>query len=149
MEDRMMSNEIKIRIQDYYEDYTGEKEYIHVSPEVYEIITNTFRKESHAEQMRDFRNRIPGWYGEGSTEDLLNEASEPLEDIVIRQIDIQILQRAMQTLPPIQKERLFMYFFQGLTASEIAKECKVSQQAISMSIQVALKKLKNFMNEGC
>ena len=79
MEDIFMSEWRKIRIQDYYKEAVGEEEYTYVTPEVYEILANTFRKEAHAEQMRDLRNRTAEGYTEGDTEDLLMESPESLE----------------------------------------------------------------------
>ena len=49
-----MSKCIKIRIKDFYKDAVGETEYTYVTEEVYEALVNTFRKETHAEEMRDF-----------------------------------------------------------------------------------------------
>lgn len=108
-----MSEWRKIRIQDYYKEAVGEEEYTYVTPEVYEILANTFRKEAHAEQMRDLRNRTAEGYTEGDTEDLLMESPESLEDMVIRQMEIETLQKAMQTLSEIQRERLHLYFLKG------------------------------------
>lgn len=51
-----MSEWRKIRVQDYYREAVGDAEYTYVTPEVYEILANTFRREAHAEQMRDLRN---------------------------------------------------------------------------------------------
>lgn len=50
-----MSKCIKIRIKDFYKDAVGETEYTYVTEEVYEALVNTFRKETHAEEMRDLR----------------------------------------------------------------------------------------------
>ena len=65
MEDIFMSEWRKIWIQDYYKEAVGEEEYAYVTPEVYEILANTFRKEAHAEQMRDLRNRTAEGFTEG------------------------------------------------------------------------------------
>lgn len=104
----------KIRVQDYYREAVGDAEYTYVTPEVYEILANTFRREAHAEQMRDLRNRTAEGYTEGDTEDLLMESPESLEDMVIRQMEIETLQKAMQTLSEIQRERLHLYFLKDL-----------------------------------
>ena len=44
-----MSNDIRIRIKDFYKDAVGESEYVYVSKEVYEALSDTFRKEAHAQ----------------------------------------------------------------------------------------------------
>lgn len=110
MEDIFMSEWRKIRVQDYYREAVGDAEYTYVTPEVYEILANTFRREAHAEQMRDEEQNRRG-YTEGDTEDLLMESPESLEDMVIRQMEIETLQKAMQTLSEIQREQPASLFF--------------------------------------
>lgn len=56
-----MSKCIKIRIKDFYKDAVGETEYTYVTEEVYEALVNTFRKETHAEEMRDLRAHNSKW----------------------------------------------------------------------------------------
>ena len=144
MEDIFMSEWRKIRIQDYYKEAVGEAEYTYVTPEVYEILANTFRKEAHAEQMRDLRNRTAEGFTEGDTEDLLMESPVSLEDMVIRQMEIEILQKAMQTLSEIQRERLHLYFFEGMTTREIADRQGTNQNAVWKSIQSGVAVLRRF-----
>ena len=141
-----MSEWRKIRVQDYYREAVGDAEYTYVTPEVYEILANTFRKEAHAEQMRDLRNRTAEGYTEGDTEDLLMESPESLEDMVIRQMEIETLQKAMQTLSEIQRERLHLYFFEGLTYRQIAEKKGIGEKNVRESVASALKKIKNFFD---
>ena len=141
-----MSEWIRIRVKDFYKDAIGEMEYTYVTPEVYEILANTFRKEAHAEQMRDLRNRTAEGYTEGDTEDLLMESPESLEDMVIRQMEIETLQKAMQTLSEIQRERLHLYFFEGLTYRQIGEKLGVSDMSVRESIDASLKKIKKFFD---
>ena len=144
MEDIFMSEWRKIRVQDYYREAVGDAEYTYVTPEVYEILANTFRREAHAEQMRDLRNRTAEGYTEGDTEDLLMESPESLEDMVIRQMEIETLQKAMQTLSEIQRERLHLYFFEGMTTREIADRQGTNQNAVWKSIQSGVAVLRRF-----
>ena len=44
MEDTEMSEWIRIRIKDFYKDAVGETEYTYVSHEVYEALTDLFRR---------------------------------------------------------------------------------------------------------
>lgn len=142
--EQKMSKWIKIRIKDFYKDAIGEAEYTYVNAEVYETLVNTFRKEAHAEEMRDLRHRAVRGYEKGDTEDLVMDTGSSLEDIVIKQIEIEILQKAMQSLSKVQKERLHLYFFEGMTTREIADKMGVSQNVIWKSIQRALNSLKKF-----
>lgn len=48
-----MSEWIRIRVKDFYKDAVGEREYTYVTREVYEALVDTFRKEAHAQEMRE------------------------------------------------------------------------------------------------
>lgn len=145
MEDTRMSKKIRIRIKDFYKDAIGEIEYTYVSEEVYEALVNTFRKEAHAEEMRDLRHVTKDGYVEGDTEDLLIETEESVEDYVIRQLEIKQLQKAMQQLTENQKERLQLYFFEGLTYRQIGEKLGISDKSVRESIDAALKKIKKII----
>ena len=145
MEDTRMSKKIRIRIKDFYKDAIGEIEYTYVSEEVYEALVNTFRKEVHAEEMRDLRHVTKDGYVEGDTEDLLIETEESVEDYVIRQLEIKQLQKAMQQLTENQKERLQLYFFEGLTYRQIGEKLGISDKSVRESIDAALKKIKKII----
>ena len=137
-----MSEWIRIRIKDFYKDAIGEAEYTYVTKEVYEALTETFRKEAHAQEMRDLRHITKEGYIEGETEELAFASGESLEDIVIRQIELETLQKAMQSLTEIQKERLHLYFFQGLTYRQIAEKQGIGEKNVRESIAGAIKKIK-------
>ena len=64
-----MSEWIRIRVKDFYADAIGETEYTYVTKEVYEALTETFRKEAHAQEMCDLRHVTKEGYTEGETED--------------------------------------------------------------------------------
>ena len=115
-----MSEWIRIRVKDFYKDAVGELEYTYVTREVYEALADTFRKEAHAQEMRDIRHTTKGGYTEGETEDLVKMTGESVEDTVLRQMEIETLQKAMQSLTPVQRERLHFYFFEGMTYRQIA-----------------------------
>lgn len=141
-----MSKKIRIKISEFYKDAIGESEYAYVSEEVYETLVNTFRKEAHAEKMRDYRHVTTDGYMEGDTEDLLMYAAEALEDFVIRQLEIQDLEDAMQSLTRIQRERLHLYFYEDLTYREIGERLGISDRSVRESIDAALKKMKKILN---
>lgn len=139
-----MSEWIRIRIKDFYKNAVGEEEYAYVSKEVYEALADTFRREAHAEEMRDLRHTTADGYTEGETEDLMTERGELLEDAVIRRMELETLQEAMQSLTQIQKERLHLYFFEGMTIREIAEKQNVNRNAVWKSLQVILEQLRTF-----
>lgn len=139
-----MSERVKIKIKDFYKNAVGEKEYIYVSSKVYEALTHTFRKECHMQEMRDLRHMTKEGYMEGDTEELMLETGELPEDIVIKQMELETLHKAMQSLTEIQRERLHLYFFEGLTTREIADKAGVSQNVVWKSIRGAVQSLKKF-----
>ena len=112
--------------------------------EVYEALADTFRKEAHAQEMRDIRHTTKDGYTEGKTEDLVELTGESVEDTVIRQMEIETLQKAMQTLSEIQRERLHLYFFEGMTTREIADRQGTNQNAVWKSIQSGVAVLRRF-----
>ena len=141
-----MQEWIRIRVKDFYKDAIGAMEYTYVSKEVYETLTETFRKEAHAQEMRDLRHITREGYTEGETEDLAFDSGESLENMVIRQIELETLQKAMQSLTEVQRERLHLYFFSGLTFRQIGDKLGVSDKSVRESIEAALKKIKKFFD---
>lgn len=139
-----MSEWIRIRIKDFYKDAIGETEYAYVSREVYEAMTETFRKEAHAQEMRDLRHITRDGYTEGETEDLAFDTGEALEDMIIRRLELETLQKAMQSLTDVQKKRLQMYFFEGMTIREIAEREGINRNAVWKSLQATIARLKEF-----
>ena len=141
-----MSEWIRIRVKDFYTDAIGETEYTYVTKEVYEALTETFRKEAHAQEMRDLRHVTKEGYTEGETEDLAFDSGESLEDMVIRQMELETLQKAMQSLTEVQRERLHLYFFEGLTYRQIAEKKRIGEKNVRESITGAIKKIKEFFD---
>ncbi len=137
---------IRIRIRDFYQNPVGEKEYVCVSKEVYDILADTFRKEEHAQEMKNYRHLTRGGYIEGTTEELASDQENCLEDIVILRMDIETLKKAMQTLSDKQRERLSLYFVDGLSLRQIAERKGISYLAAWQSVELALKKIKKFFD---
>lgn len=141
-----MSEWIRIRVKDFYKDAVGEMEYTYVTKEVCEALTETFRKEVHAQEMRDLRHVTKEGYTEGETEDLAFDSGESLEDMVIRQMELETLKKAMQSLTEVQRERLHLYFFEGLTYRQIAEKKGIGEKNVRESITGAIKKIKKFFD---
>ncbi len=129
----------------FYKDAVGEREYTYVTREVYEALADTFRKEAHAQEMRDIRHTTKDGYTEGETEDLVELTGESVEDTVIRQMEIETLQKAMQSLTPVQRAAVF-FFFEGMTYRQIAAKEGVGEKNIRESINGAVKKIKKYFD---
>ncbi|MFI3327280.1 MAG: sigma-70 family RNA polymerase sigma factor [Clostridia bacterium] len=70
-----------------------------------------------------------------------------LEEQVEKTIEIEKLHEAMDVLSEVQKRRIKMYYFQGLTFDEIASIEGCKYQQIQKSIYRAEKKIKKFFKK--
>ena len=75
------------------------------------------------------------------------ERPETVEDIVFRNLQTEDLYKAIDKLPDIQKRRVRMYFFEGMTYEQIAEYEKCKHPAAVKSVKAALKNLKRFLSE--
>ena len=55
--------------------------------------------------------------------------------------------RAIGMLPEVQKRRIKMYFFDGMTYEEIAVKEECKHPAVVKSVKAELEKLKNILEE--
>ena len=82
-------------------------------------------------------------------EPALNERAvnvpESVEEIVFRKIQNEKVHKAIEQLPEVQKRRVILYYFEGLTYKQIAVIENCKYQAVEKSISSALKKLKNIL----
>lgn len=67
---------------------------------------------------------------------------ESVEDVVLEKLLVERLHRAIQKLPEIQKRRLILYFYDGMTYEQIAKLEGCTKMPVKRSIDAALEKLK-------
>ena len=73
---------------------------------------------------------------------------KPVDDAVNDNIRMERLNRAIMELPEIQKRRLILYYFQGLTYEQIAGMEGCTFQAVAKSVAAAEKRLKNIFGIG-
>lgn len=82
-------------------------------------------------------------------EETLNERvfqkPESLEEFVMKKLQTEQLYKAMVKLPEVQRYRLYLYYFKGMTYAQIAIKEKCSFQAVAKSIAAAEKNLKKFL----
>lgn len=80
------------------------------------------------------------------TEATLNDRafhkSETVEDAVSRNMEYELLHRAIAKLPEIQRRRLLLYFFGELTYEQIAELEGCTKRAVKFSVDIAIEKLK-------
>ena len=75
------------------------------------------------------------------------EVQESVEDIVIRNLQNEKVHNAIGMLPEVQKRRIKMYFFDGMTYEEIAVKEECKHPAVVKSVKAASEKLKNILEE--
>lgn len=80
------------------------------------------------------------------TEATLNDRAfhtpETVEDAVSRNMEYELLHRAIAKLPEIQRRRLLLYFFGELTYEQIAELEGCTKRAVKFSVDIAIEKLK-------
>lgn len=70
---------------------------------------------------------------------------ESVEEAVFKQIENEMLHRAIATLPEVQRRRLLLYYFGNLTYQEIADLDGCSKVAVKYTIDKALATLKKII----
>lgn len=69
------------------------------------------------------------------------EVSDSVEEIVFRNIQNEKVHKAIEQLPGVQKRRIMMYFFEGMTYEEITAKENCKHPAVVESVKVALEKI--------
>ena len=70
---------------------------------------------------------------------------ESVEDVVLRNMRYEALHNAINKLPETQRRRLILYYFNGLTYSQIAEMEGCKYQTVQDSIYAALNNLKKIL----
>ena len=109
-------------------------------------IKQGLEKKLDAMVMRELYTKYKTAPTEEEKEDLVELTGESVEDTVIRQMEIETLQKAMQSLTPVQRERLHFYFFEGMTYRQIAAKEGVGEKNIRESVNGAVKKIKKYFD---
>ncbi len=111
-----------------------------------EVLKDYDRNEAK-HRMRRVRTCSLDGYVEGETEYIYSVFSkdEP-EDIVVQMDEVECLRKAVETLTDIQKRRLKLYFYNDLTAREIAELEGVSHKNVLKSLNEAIKKIQKYKN---
>ena len=67
---------------------------------------------------------------------------EDIEEVVLKKIQIETLHTAMKRLPEMQRRRMQLYYFEGMTYEQIAKKEGCTKMPIKRSIEAAVERLK-------
>lgn len=114
---------------------------LNVSKEVYDVFNNAELRD--LSEMNEFDNHIEHLELDENSlfKRSFNKEVSTL-DLIMKSTNIELLNKAIEALPLVQKRRLKMYFFDGLNTYEIGKLENCSHQAINKSLTLALKELK-------
>ena len=125
-------------------DGTGVHQHLNVSQELYDLF-DTFELED-VSYMNVVDRHIE--HSEQTDESLNARAAvKPamLEDEVILDMRNKELHKAIMSLPEVQRRRIVLYYFSGLTYEQIADKEGCTKRAIKFSIDIAIKKLKEIL----
>ena len=67
---------------------------------------------------------------------------DSMEDVVLKKIQIEALHSAIEKLPEMQRRRMQLYYFEGLTYEQIAKKEGCTKMPVKRSIEAAVERLK-------
>ena len=123
-------------------DGDGNAQELEITKKVYLAIGLGNRKLRNI-QRSDERNYEHSELTEISLHQRAMHPPKTVEEIVYGNIQNEQLHKAIENLPDIQKRRLLLYYFEGMTYEEISILEKFSFQTIGRTIKAAEKRIKN------
>lgn len=85
------------------------------------------------------------------TEQTLHERAinrpKSLEEIALERLKNEVLWKAINALPKIQRRRLILYYFEGFTYEQLAQIEGCSTRAIKYSVDCAKRNIKKFFEK--
>ena len=138
---------VTINLRKHYPHYK-EDIFIEISDEIYEVILLSIRQENNY----DRRTRYHKSYysldvGDGIENEALHRMPSP-EEVLVRQIILEQLYKAMNALSETQKRRIYKRYFLGQNGAKVAREENVSGSSVHQSITGGLANLKKFYDKN-
>lgn len=129
-----------------FQDGQGVLHEFEIKREIYEVFDNSELKDiSYLHKWDKYIEHSEIW------ESTLNERAfiqpESVEEIVLKNILTEELHKAIQMLSVIQRKRLILYFYEGLTYGQIAEMEGCSKMSVKRSIDAAMCKLKKILKK--
>ena len=124
-----------------FKDSRGELQTIEIDEVLYGLF-NRFELEDISHLNKLSRHIEHSELTEATLNDRAFHKPETVEDAVSRNMEYELLHRAIAKLPEIQRRRLLLYFFGELTYEQIAELEGCTKRAVKFSIDIALEKLK-------
>lgn len=125
-------------------NFNSKEEKVNVSREVFDVFNH-----SELLDIKQMNERDRHYDHNEITDEYIYRNSvfknESVEEMVEKKQTSEILQKAINKLPEVQKRRIIKYFFDNKNEYQIAEEEGVSQQAIHIGIERAIEKLKEIL----
>ena len=129
-----------------FKDGQGQRNCFEVGKELYDAFNNFELEDLSYLNVWD-RHMEQSEIWEPTLNERAVDAQVSVEDIVMRNLQNEKVHRAIGMLPEVQKRRIKMYFFDGMTYEEIAEKEECKHPAVVKSVKVALENLKNILEE--
>ncbi len=105
-----------------------------------EDLSEMNEKDNHGERLQQSEEAM---FHRSST------AQPSAEEVVEQRDEIQLLYRAIEALPLVQRHRLVLYYFQDMTYEQISILDKCTIMPVKRSIELAVEKIRKiFIQEG-
>lgn len=128
----------------YFKDNKGNLNVVEISVDIYKAM-DKFELEDIS-QMHQFERHIEhSELFEGTLNERAVDKPLALEDIVENTIINEELRNAIDSLSEIQKRRIKLYYFDGLTQQEIANREGTSLRAVQYTLNSAMNELKKIL----
>lgn len=124
-----------------FKDSRGELQSIEIDEVLYELF-NRFELEDISYLNKLSRHIEHLELTEASLNDRAFCKPESVEEEVARNMEYELLHRAIEKLPEVQRRRLLLYFFGEMTYEQIAAIEGCTKRAVKFSVDIAIEKLK-------
>ena len=120
-----------------FTDYSGEKHCMEIDKTLFDAF-NGFELDDLSFLNETDRHYEHSELSEASLHKRMPEQGESIEDTILRQLENETLCLAIDALPEIQRRRLTMYYFGGLTYEQIAEMEGCTKRAVKFSVDIAI-----------
>lgn len=136
-----------INLRDYYPFYTHDC-FINVSEEVAALLKEY---DIHEETYQRRARRYKAYYSldrdNGIENSVLFTVQTP-EELYERKLTMEQLYTALNQLPEIQRQRIYAFFFLGMSKTAIAKAEGVDEKAVRSAIDRGLRSMEKFLKNS-
>ena len=129
-----------------YKTAAGKHICVEVSTAVKELLEQSDRQMC-SQQRQDRRHLIREEYIDELVDTTAVYPQEDFADLVIRMDRTNQLYAAIETLSEVQKRRLHLYYFVGLSYRQIGEKENVSHNSVARSVEQAIRKLRKHISE--